>query len=672
MGAEHGWNRAAGQASAIFALGLSARWIYVRQAGDQPLWDIPVGTAITFVERAGSGVSEFVSPYDALLTVAAGLAGSTGMAGTDFALVRGIQVVLGACNCVLVWSLAQRAFSSRVAVAAGLAAALYGPSIYFSGELRPTVLSTSLVLLSLIALSRALVSESRSFFLSGLLLGLTLLAQWSLSLFALATVVWMLIRKDHGAAGRLAVGIGAVLLSALLWSSWKPDAIEPGLAEGFHRLYYLWHGSEFLTELDPYFARQHSSLLAALLWDAGLAFPSGVIAPLALVAIGLRLGTERNPMESGLLLFCLCFAAQALLFPTVDMAARATAVPVLLIFAAGGVATLFSMSQRRAQAAVAAGFVLAAGLNMGGTGDTGHARQHHWLGYAFGQVGARANAVREYEAAIALNPESMDTYHALAEQYLAQGDNLRAGGLYESLLQRWPDQVEARLALAEQYMVAGRAPAAVQQYRRLLPAATDSTPAHLLFLLGKALEGSGDFDEGIRAYRRALELEPANSEVRSKLAVLYTVTNQLPLAADAYRALVEEGRLAEFGPPLAAVLIGSQRNREAEEILEQVLQVAPESTTALALRGKQLFAQEHHSEAAALFERLRSLSPEDHRVYYFLTEIYEQLGERARAEDAYALYVRYWRQTELEGVQEHMQSVTSAITEKFKAAMETR
>ena len=71
MGAEHGWNRAAGQASAIFALGLSARWIYVRQAGDQPLWDIPVGTAITFVERAGSGVSEFVSPYDALLTVAA-------------------------------------------------------------------------------------------------------------------------------------------------------------------------------------------------------------------------------------------------------------------------------------------------------------------------------------------------------------------------------------------------------------------------------------------------------------------------------------------------------------------------------------------------------------------------------------------------------------------------
>ena len=602
-----------------------------------------------------------------------GLDGSPGMTGADFGLVRGIQVVLGACNCVLVWSLARNAFSSRVAVAAGLAAALYGPSIYLSGELQPAVLNTSLVLLSLIALSSSLASHGvRSSFLTGLLMGLAVLAQGGLLLFALAAVVWMLRQKAPGTAVRLVIGLAAIMLPALLWSAWKPSAVDPGMGQAVHRLYYLWQGSEFLTELDPYYARAHSLLLSALLWDSGLAFPFGLVGPLALVALTLRLGAQRNLAESSLLLFCLCFAAQALFFSTGGSTTRAPAVPVLLIFACVGAAALFGMRGRQAQVALAACLILAAGLNAGQVGETGRARQHHWLGYAYGHIGLSSNAVREYETALSLAPNNMDTYKALAEQYLNLGDNLQAGALYESLLERWPDQADARMALAEQYMVAGRAPEAALLYQELIAATPDSATARLLFLLGGASERSGDVQGGISAYTQVLELEPENSEARARLAVLYTVAEQLHLAADAYRALFDDGKVAEFGPPLAAVLIGRERHEEAGEVLERVLQVAPESTAALALRGKQLFEWGRLPEAAAHFERLRLVSPEDHRVYYYLTQIYEQQGDRTRAESAYALYVRYRRQKELAGVKEHMQSVTDAITEQFRAAMEAR
>ena len=376
--------RAVGEAAAIFALALSTRWLYVHQTGDHPLRDIPIGATIAHVERAAGEAAGFASLYDAFL------GGVSGMAGGDYQLVRGVQVALGAVTCVLVWSLARAVFSPGIAVAAGLAAALYGPAIYFAGELLPPVLATCLVLLSLIALSRALTATGTSlFWLSGLLLGLAVLAEWWVSLFALFMLVWLLHQKNRGAAGWLALGISALLLPALLWSAWTPGFAELGLAEGFRRIYALWQGSEFLSDLDPYYARQHSSLLSALLWKAGLAFPFGLVAPLALVGILSRLRVERQPMETALLLFAGCFAVQALLFSPADSTARAPAAPALLIFAAIGVAAMGALPRRPALAVGAAGLLLTVGLNAGDVRAASRARQHYWLGYGFEQLGMR-------------------------------------------------------------------------------------------------------------------------------------------------------------------------------------------------------------------------------------------------------------------------------------------
>ena len=657
--------RAIGEAAAIFALALSTRWLYVHQTGDHPLRDIPIGATIAHVERAAGEAAGFASLYDAFL------AGTLGMAGGDYQLVRGVQVALGAVNCVLVWSLARAAFSPGVAVAAGLAAALYGPAIYFAGELLPPVLATCLVLLSLIALSRALTATGPSLFcLSGLLLGLAVLTEWWVSLFALVILVWLLHRKNQGAAGWLALGISALLLPALLWSAWTLEFAEPGLAEGFRRVYALWQGSEFLPDLDPYYPRQHSSLLAALLWEAGLAFPFGLVAPLALVGILSRLRVERQPMETALLLFAGCFAVQALLFSPADSTARSPATPALLIFAAAGVAAMSALPRRPALAVGVAGLLLAVGLNTGDVRAAGRGRQHYWLGYGFEQLGLRANAVREYELALALDAGSIETYYALAKHYLAQSDNIRAGGLYERLLQRWPDQDRARRALGEVYMASGRAPEAAKLYRALIDEEADS--AADLLMLGEALVRSDDMEGGIRAYREALNVLPSNGEARGKLALLYSATGQLAEAEDAYRILFEAGQVAEFGPPLAEVLIRRQRDEEATAVLEQVLEIAPESTAALALRGKQLFGQGRYRAAAVHFERLRQLWPQDYRVYFFLAKLYEHLGEETKADDAHALYIRYRRHQEREEMQEHMQLVGETMAEQLKSHLEQR
>ena len=141
-----------------------------------------------------------------------------------------------------------------------------------------------------------------------------------------------------------------------------------GWPRAFRRIYALWQGIEFLPDLDPYYARQHSSLLAALLWKAGLAFPFGLVAPLALVGILSRLRVERQPLETALLLFAGCFAVQALLFSPADSGTRSLAAPALLIFAAVGVAAMGAPAALARAGPRCGGLLLGVGLNMGDMG----------------------------------------------------------------------------------------------------------------------------------------------------------------------------------------------------------------------------------------------------------------------------------------------------------------
>ena len=55
------------------------------------------------------------------------------------------------------------------------------------------------------------------------------------------------------------------------------------------KLYYVWHGREIRRNQDIETLREASPILSALLWEEGLFFPFGIVAPLALLAVFRRL-----------------------------------------------------------------------------------------------------------------------------------------------------------------------------------------------------------------------------------------------------------------------------------------------------------------------------------------------------------------------------------------------
>lgn len=109
--------------------------------------------------------------------------------------VNFFNLVLGAANCVLVYALAKRLFSSRIAIIASLLAATNFILIYYDWLMMPITLLVSLTLVILIALSGLSVPadrEKRNWFLLGVFLGVAALGDGKFLIFtALIAGYWI-------------------------------------------------------------------------------------------------------------------------------------------------------------------------------------------------------------------------------------------------------------------------------------------------------------------------------------------------------------------------------------------------------------------------------------------------------------------------------------------------
>jgi tetratricopeptide (TPR) repeat protein len=103
-----------------------------------------------------------------------------------------LQNVLGAFACVLVYMIARHYYTNKIAVTAGLVAALCGPLIFFGSELLPFTLALTLNLVAIWLLTVYEESRKRSqLLIAGLLLGLSAAAHPAVLLFAPIVVLWI-------------------------------------------------------------------------------------------------------------------------------------------------------------------------------------------------------------------------------------------------------------------------------------------------------------------------------------------------------------------------------------------------------------------------------------------------------------------------------------------------
>ena len=716
------------------ALALAVRLGYLFEIDETPLFHAPVADAaaclddaryLTEVSWAGRP-EPFRQPplYPYLLAALRPVSESPW-------LPRLLQAALGAASCGLLVVVGRRLFPAPVAVAAGLAAALYGPFVYFSGELLPVTLATFLGLLLLWTLLRTPAAPTWRWALPGLVLGLSALTAAGILLLA-PFVLWWLWRlpPEREARGRrwqrgLWFAAGCALMVApvtvrnlLLGGDFDHDrtvaldtprreaGIEPPSARSRYfqerswefvrgepwtwaglmarKAYLFWRGEEIPRNLDPYFARADSRILAVLLWDRGLAFPFGLVAPLALAGLvffvrrrtGDASGAAAGRTREGILVvgFVTVYAA-AVVLSHVTSRDRLPVVPPLLLMACYGAFVLTRRPLRRG--ALAATALAGVALNAGTTplAVASPAREHYWRGQALEALERPVGAAREYRAALRLDPALPEALARLATLEVERGDSRAAVDLYRRRLAIAPDSVPLRRDLADALLSGGRAVEAVAEYERLVEMLPERADLHGSLAYARLMAGRPG--TAARAYRRVLELRPDSLLVRYQLARLHQAYGRPDSAAAHYRVLLRaEGHRARAHLGLGEALVElaakgrtgvsleeTPRTLRAEHHLRRAVQLDPASLHARWSLGLLLARQSHrYADAVPHFERILELAPEDHAAHLFLGHLYQRTG---RTEAAATQFERYSAAKRRRRMQSEAEAQTRGLVEQL-------
>ena len=726
-------------ATLIALTALVLRIAHVQDSTSSPLFDAPVGNARMYAEVATDLVAGNWAgkpePYWQPPLYSYYLAMIFWMTEQSYFLPRLIQAILGAAICVLIYFLGLIAFPDSVARGAGVGAALYGPLIYFGGELLPTIVAIFLFLLFLLFLLRsclkspggcrsAIKAAGLRWLIAGFLLGLSALAAVNMLVFLPLLLLWLYACADlprgHTRAGRALfvllgcsltiapvtvrnyiVGHDRVLISAnagfdfYLGNNanyartvqmqpgfeWQEQVESPATAEksryflakswhfirheplryltlSLHELYCFWHGDELRRNLDPYYARNDSTILRLLMWKYGLAFPFGLVAPLALV--GMVCYWRSAPRSSSgrlLLLFLLVYMLSVVVFSATAQH-RLPAVPLALLFACSGLREILVRRGNNRLRLLVAAVVLLVATNVGaGTMNMeGSGPQHFVLGTAYETLGMEANAMREYRAALEYLPDYRESVVRLGHLHTSRQEHDRAIRVYETFLRRYPETESIRFLLANAHLAAGHLKRAIAGYESLIPQRPQWAALH--GTLGYAYLRDGRPSMAISAYRRTLELQPDSSLVRYQLAQLYAVQDSLRAATEQFSTLLEKDPdNAEFHTRIADLLIQRESAGEntfalpqnaateaAEIHLQEAIRLAPNRPESHWSLGTMLARQARYDEATKHFERLSQLESDNNELFVWLANLSQRTGHNDRAQEYMARYARAERE----------------------------
>ncbi len=284
-------------------------------------------------------------------------------------------------------------------------------------------------------------------------------------------------------------------------------------------------------------------------------------------------------------------------------------------------------------------------------------RWPYYLAHLHRDAGALDEAADRFEAARRLQPDDMAVLVWLGDVRLAQGDAEAAEPLFARALQLYPDSLSARFGLAraalmrEEFEPAARGleeilalepsaaaahyplgqaylrlgePERAQEHLRRREAA-DIRPADpLMAALDRLLESSQayetrgiealdreDWDGAAAAFRRGLEIDPADAELRHRLGTaLYLRGDIGPARAELERAAADAPELPQAHYSLGVLLQEEGRHGEAAERFAAALRARSSYTEARLRLASSLRRSGDAEGALAEYRRVSRMNPD--------------------------------------------------------------
>jgi len=632
----------------VFVAALAIRLLYLLDVADSPTFRTPIVDAHTYHSAADAMFWQPVF-YPAFLSAL------YAVCGVSVLWAKIVQAAIGALTCVLTFILGRRVVDRRAGLVAAAIVALYGPLIFFDGELLATGWAALWSVVLLLLLSTLARAPSRHLALAlGCCAGASVLTRPTFLPFVVVSVVWLAWSWRGETRGRrvgllalVLVGFGLATAPAVLLSgkttgrySFLPasgginihvgnnpdreatEAIRPGWAWSELTRLPTAHGVERKSETSRFFRGRFVQYVR----DEPASFVAGLVAKTAEL-IGSRelprnvdVYTQRewSPFLSALVWKAGQFGfpfGVLLPFAVVGLVhlGRRTPLPLLLFLGCYGAAIVLVFVAARYRAPLVPALAIAAAAGVLAFVDIVRRGERRRAGiYA---------AIVLAIAALSSLPgpflrEQLDyrseMLYMVGTRMLELDEDERALELLQAAVERRPDHAETHNALGNVQFKRGDHAAAASHYRKAVEINAGFRVAR--DNLGRALLARGEFDEAVRQFRIVLREDPNHGAVRYYCGLALARLGKLEQAASdltqAARLRPGDSRvLAELG----RVRLRQTRFEDAIAAFRSALEIDPLHERSLGGLVLSLDSAGRADEAtavlAAALERARATGP---------------------------------------------------------------
>lgn len=256
------------------------------------------------------------------------------------------------------------------------------------------------------------------------------------------------------------------------------------------------------------------------------------------------------------------------------------------------------------------------------------------------QSGQLRSAVAEFEEAVRRNPDDLNARRILARLYTArirEGQSTRmnedmikaAVQQYEKVVEKAPGDKDAWLMLGRLYKLLQNSPASERAFKKVLE--IDENDEDALTGLAMVYSDLGDNASASQVLKRVAEKSP-NVRTLLALASAYEQLRQFREAAEAYRKALElNPDNLDLKRAYAQSLFAADDTDKARAVFEELLEAEPNDLLAL-LRLSQIHRQQQDfSKAEEYAQRAARLDPSNLEVQYNEVSLLEAQGKLKEA-----------------------------------------
>lgn len=283
------------------------------------------------------------------------------------------------------------------------------------------------------------------------------------------------------------------------------------------KIAYFWTGSEITNNEDTYYFTRFSRTLKLLMWKNVLAFPFGIVCPLALVGIVI----SRNYWRKLLLFygFILFYMVSVVLY-FVCARYRMPVIPIILVFAGFTIDFWIKEIKSRKYKSFFYSFIAAilvgipVNIDISGDTDTNLAQAHFFGGVAYENLGKKEQAVEEYHKAIEFAPEHLQALHKLGTMYAKMREYGAAERTLKKLISISPDYARAHYNLGTVYTAQNKYQEALDEYEKALE--IDPNYELAAYWVAVCCEKLELWDKVAGKWKRVLQINPNNEKAKKR------------------------------------------------------------------------------------------------------------------------------------------------------------